>query len=118
MRYWKCIGSNEIDMFIVNKIYSTDANGYNYKCEDGFDFQHIPIFDIPFADFKEIKSSETFNVSDLDSISLDIMDLACKAYSSAKDESEKEYILSTFLSIREGLSKIEKFITKDNSEED
>lgn len=119
-RYWKCIDDYP-GIFTMGRIYTTDENGFYCVTDDGFVFSNVKIDDLTIGGFKEIDiphSNSSPTVSDLDSISLDIMDLACKAYSSAKDESEKEYILSTFLSIREGLSKIEKFITKDNSEED
>lgn len=120
-RYWECINTDNPNKFTIGNIYTTDENGFYCVSDDYFVFSNIKISSLRLANFKEVNisySNSSPTIYDLDSISLDIMDLACKAYSSAKDESEKEYILSTFLSIREGLSKIEKFITKDNSEED
>ena len=119
-RYWLCTKS-ENGGFTDGYIYTTDKDGFDFLTDKNDLIITINILDIKNTEFKEVFIKNDFStptILDLDSISLNIMDLACKAYSSAIDKSEKEYVMATFLSIRKGLSKIEKFITKDNSEED
>ena len=64
MRYWKCIGNEFNKYFTIDKIYSTDDNGYDIK-DDKNDKYPTKVIEMCSAKFEEVKEEGENKMEDL-----------------------------------------------------
>ena len=64
MRYWKCIGNEFNQYFTIDKIYSTDDNGYEIK-DDKNDKYPTQVTEMCSAKFEEVKEEGEDKMEDL-----------------------------------------------------
>ena len=64
MRYWKCIGNEFNQYFTIDKIYSTDDNGYEIK-DDKNDKYPTKVTEMCSAEFIEVKEEGENRMKDL-----------------------------------------------------
>ena len=64
MRYWKCIGNEFNQYFTIDKIYSTDDNGYDIK-DDKNDKYPTKVNEMCSAKFEEVNKEGEHKMEDL-----------------------------------------------------